>query len=90
MYGIKEDVEYEVIIQSKITSYINKTTTYKEDPTLEEGKEIVEQMGFNGCRSEGYKILKHNGKIISQTLLSKDTYSPQETIIRKGTKKVAQ
>lgn len=87
IYGIKEDVEYEVIIQSKITSYINNTTTYKEDPTLEEGKEVVEQIGFNGCRSEGYKILKHNGKIISQTLLSKDTYSPQERIVRKGTKK---
>lgn len=87
IYGIKEDVEYEVIIQSKITSYINNTTTYKEDPTLEEGKEVVEQIGFNGCRSEGYKILKYNGKIVSQTLLSKDTYSPQERIVRKGTKK---
>lgn len=86
--GIKEKVEYEVIIQSKITSYINKTTTYKEDPTLEEGKEKIEQYGFNGCRSEGYKILKLNGKIVSQTLLSKDTYSPQERIVKRGTKKV--
>lgn len=90
MYGIKEKVEYEIILQSKITSYINYTTTYKEDPTLEMGKEVVEQIGFNGCRSEGYKIVKHNGKIISQTLLSKDTYSPQERIVRRGTKPVAQ
>lgn len=90
MYGIKEKVEYEIILQSKITSYINNTTTYKEDPTLEVGKEVVEQIGFNGCRSEGYKIVKHNGKIISQTLLSKDTYSPQERIVRRGTKPVAQ
>lgn len=88
LYGIKEEVEYEVIIQSKITSYINNTTTYKEDPTLEQGKEVVEQIGFNGCRSEGYKILKLNGKVVSQTLLSKDTYSPQERIVRRGTKKV--
>lgn len=86
LYGIKEEVEYEVIIQSKITSYINYTTTYKEDPTLEEGKEVVEQAGFSGCRSEGYRILKLNGKIVSQTLLSKDTYSAQERIVRKGTK----
>ena len=90
MYGIKEKVEYEIILQSKITSYINNTTTYKEDPTLEVGKEVVEQIGFNGCRSEGYKIVKHNGKIISQTLLSKDTYSPQERIVRRGTKQVTQ
>lgn len=88
IYGIKEEVEYEVIIQSKITSYINNTTVYKEDPTLEVGKEVVEQIGFNGCRSEGYKILKLNGKVVSQTLLSKDTYSPQERIVRRGTKKV--
>ncbi len=88
IYGIKEEKEYDVIIQSKVTSYINYATKYKDDPTLEEGKEIVEQTGVNGCRSEGYKILKLNGKVVSQTLLSKDTYSPREKIVRRGTKKV--
>ena len=88
IYGIKEDVEYEVIIQSKVTSYINPTTIYKEDPTLEEGKEVVEQEAIVGCRSEGYKILKLNGKIVSQTLLSKDTYKSRDKIVRRGTKKV--
>ena len=87
IYGIKEEKEYEVIIQSKITSYINPTTIYKEDPTLEEGKEVVEQTAITGCRSEGYKILKLNGKIVSQTLLSKDTYNSRNKIVRRGTKK---
>lgn len=87
IYGIKEEKEYEVIIQSKITSYINPTTIYKEDQTLEEGKEIVEQTAIIGCRSEGYKILKLNGKIVSQTLLSKDTYKSRNKIVRRGTKK---
>lgn len=86
--GIKEETEYEVIIQSKVTSYINYTTTYQNDATLEEGKEVVEQYGANGCRSEGYRILKLNGKVISQTLLSKDTYSAKQKIVRRGTKKV--
>lgn len=89
MYGIKEETEYEVIIQSKVISYINYKTTYKEDPTLEEGKEVVEQYGHTGCISEGYKILKKNGKVVSQTLLSKDSYRAKERIVRKGTKKVA-
>lgn len=89
MYGIKEETEYEVIIQSKVLSYINYKTTYKEDPTLEEGKEVVEQYGHNGCISEGYKILKKNGKVVSQKLLSKDSYRAKERIVRKGTKKVA-
>ena len=66
---------------------INPTTIYKEDPTLEEGKEIVEQTAITGCRSEGYKILKLNGKIVSQTLLSKDTYKSRNKIVRRGTKK---
>ena len=87
IYGIKEEKEYEVIIQSKITSYINPTTIYKEDPTLEEGKEVVEQTAITGCRSEGYKILKLNGKVVSQTLLSKDTYDSRNKIVRRGTKK---
>lgn len=90
IYGIKEETEYEVVLQSKVTSYINYKTTYKNDPTLPEGKEVVEQSGVNGCRSEGYKILKLNGKVVSQTLLSKDTYNAKEKIVRRGTKKVAQ
>ena len=88
IYGIKEEKEYEVVIQSKVTSYINPATVYKEDPTLEEGKEVVEQTAVMGCRSEGYKILKLNGKVVSQTLLSKDTYKSRDKIVRKGTKKV--
>ena len=89
MYGIREETEYEVIIQSKVTSYINYTTSYENDSSLEKGKEVVEQTGVNGCRSEGYRILKLNGKVVSQTLLSKDTYSAREKIVRRGTKQVS-
>ena len=88
IYGIKEKVEYDVYIQSKVTSYISYSTVYQDDPTLEEGKEVVEQAGVNGCRSEAYKILKLNGKVVKQTLLSKDTYSAKQKIVRRGTKKV--
>lgn len=87
IYGIKEDVEYEVVIESKITSYINPTTIYENDETLEEGKEVVEQTAITGCRSEAYKILKLNGKVVSKTLLSKDTYNSRNKIVKKGTKK---
>lgn len=87
IYGIKEETEYEVVIQSKILSYIPNTTKYIEDNTLEEGKEVVEQSGHNGCQSEAYRILKLNGKVVSKTLLSRDTYDAMQTIIRKGTKK---
>ncbi len=88
IYGIKEEKEYQVVLQPKITSYIPYTTTYEDDPTLEEGKEVVEQAGVNGCRSECYKILKLDGKVVEQKLLSKDTYKAKEKIVRRGTKKV--
>lgn len=87
LYGIKEKEEYEVEIESEVISYIPNETEYKKDPTLANGKKVVEQIGFNGCKSKGYRILKKNGAIISKTLLSTDTYSPKTQIVRVGTKK---
>lgn len=86
-YGIKEETEYEVVIQSKIVSYIPYSVKYIEDSTLAQGKEVVEQSGHNGCKSEAYRILKLNGEVISKTLLSRDTYDPMQRIVRRGTKK---
>ena len=87
IYGIKEETEYEVVIQSEVLSYIPYTIKYEDDTGLAEGKEIVAQSGYRGCKSETYKVLKLNGQIISKTLLSKDTYDPMTRIIRRGTKK---
>ena len=88
IYGIKEETEYEVVIQPVVLSYIPYTTKYEDDPTLEEGKEVVEQSGYTGCTSETYRIIKLNGEVVSKTLLSKDTYDPMTRIIQRGTKKV--
>lgn len=84
IYGIKEKTEYEVIIESEIKSYIPYSTEYEIDSSIEKGEEIIEQAGYKGCISESYRILKLNGKIVSKTLLSKDTYDPLTRIIRKG------
>lgn len=87
IYGLKEEVEYDVEIESYVTSYIPYSVQYEKDNTLEEGKEIIEQSGFDGCNSEAYRILKLNGEVIKKELLSKDTYDPMERIIIIGTKK---
>ncbi len=89
IYGIKEETEYEVVIQSEVLSYIPFTTKYEDDETLDEGEEVVEQSGYRGCTSEAYRILKQNGEVVSKTLLSKDTYDPMTRIIKRGTKKEA-
>lgn len=86
IYGIKEEVEYEVIIQSKVLSDLPYTVKYIEDSSIEKGKEVVEQYGENGCTSEAYRILKLNGEVISKTLISRDTYDPMQRIVKKGTK----
>lgn len=88
IYGIKEEKEYEVVIESTTTEVIPCTINYIKDSTLNEGTEEMKQYGANGAKSVTYKILKYNGVIVSKELLSSDTYSPLERIIRKGTKKV--
>lgn len=86
IYGIKEETEYEVVIEDKITEVIPYTTKYIETSALEKGVENQTQKGVNGYKSEAYRILKLNGQVISKTLLSKDSYNPLQEIIEKGTK----
>lgn len=87
IHGMQEENEYEVELQTKTLETIPYKTNYINDNTLEEGVEIIEQNGSNGVKSETYKILKQNGAVISKSLLSSDTYSSLEKVIRKGTKK---
>lgn len=88
IYGMKEETGYEVKIETKITGSIPMKTVYEDDPTLEKGKEKVEQKGHNGTYSEAYKVVYLNGKVVSRTLLSKDKYNQMSTIIKRGTKGV--
>ncbi len=84
VYGLKEDIEYEVELVSYKTGTVPYSTVYTTDSSLAPGKTKVVQSGSNGAKAEAYKILKLNGKEVSRTLLSKDTYSPHNQIIAKG------
>ena len=86
IYGIKEETEYQVEIKTTVTGSIPYTTEYTDDATVENGKEVVKQKGSNGCKSETYKIVSLNGKVVSKTLLSKDTYHAMQRLIVRGTK----
>lgn len=85
--GIKEETEYEVVLTSSVLSTTQNQTVYEKNSNLEEGKEKVIQKGYIGKTSIAYKILKYNGKTISKTVLSKDTYKPMNRIVQIGTKK---
>lgn len=86
VFGLKSDNEYEVEIESYITSYIKYKTIERKDATLAKGQTKVIESGSNGCRSVAYRILKQNGAVVSKTLLSKDTYNPHNRIVAIGTK----
>lgn len=85
--GIKEEKEYEIVLTSSVLSTTPCKTVYENNNTLAEGKQKVVQTGHTGQKSIAYKTVKYNGKTISKTVLSKDTYQPMNRIIQVGTKK---
>lgn len=89
IYGKKVEGEPIVELKSVIEKTVPYTTVTEYDETLEEGTTIVTQAPVNGYVSKGYKILKDaNGNVISETLLSSDTYKQTSKIVTVGTKRV--
>lgn len=84
VWGIKEDVEYDITIETKKISTIKYTTEMVQDPSLPAGEKKVVQSGSNGRKVEAYKVTKLNGKVVSTTLLSKDTYNAMKQIVHVG------
>lgn len=82
--GIKEEVEYSVSLYPVTTATIPYNTQYIQDPTLMPGQQAVVQAGSNGLKVTTYKDTKLDGKLISREVVSNDTYSPMNAIIRVG------
>lgn len=85
VYGIKEENEYTFSFSTKTVASIPFTTKYVEDSSLAAGTEKVKQKGANGLKTETYITKSLNGKVISTTLLSRDTYDAMTRIVLKGT-----
>lgn len=88
-YGIKEETEYEIIIESRVTQSIPYTIKYVDNAALPAGTEKVKSKGTNGAKSVAYKVTKLNGVVISRVELSRDTYNPMQRIVERGTGAVA-
>ena len=86
IYGIKEENEYTFKFTTKTVATIPFATQYIEDSSLTVGTEQVKQKGTNGLKVETYITKMLNGKAISTTLLSRDTYNAMTRIVLKGTK----
>lgn len=86
VWGIKEDVEYDISIETKKVATIAFTTQYVQNASLPAGQQKVVQAGSNGRKVEAYKVMKLNGKVVSTTLLSRDTYNAMQRIVNVGTR----
>ena len=85
IWGVKEEVEYDITIETKKTATIPYTTQCVQDSSLPEGQQKIVQSGSNGQKVEAYKVKRLNGQVISTTLLSKDTYNAMKKIVHVGT-----
>ena len=81
IYGIKEETEYDVVLDVETVNTIEPTITFKEDENLSYGAEKVIQKGSKGTVVNVYKVIKSNGNIISRTFISQDKYQSLERII---------
>ena len=84
IFGIKEEVEYEVEILSQVQSYTSYKVVYQNDSSLAPGVEKVSQNGIQGCKSITYRILRLNGQEVSREVLSTDVYDPMNKIVKRG------
>ena len=87
IYGTKQGDEVEVSLSHKVLSTTPYTTKYIYDSTMAAGTQTIVSEGVNGYTSESYITRTRNGVVISSGLLSKDTYRPQQKIVKVGTKK---
>jgi len=85
VWGVREEIEYDITIESKKTATIKYTTQYIQEPSLPTGQQEIVQEGSNGRKVEAYKVKRLNGEVISTTLLSKDTYNAMKKIVHVGT-----
>lgn len=86
IWGLKEEVEYDVKIVSTILQNIPCAEEVIYDPNLRDGMRQTVKAGTDGCRSVTYKyVYSKSGQLISKTHLSTDTYGTIKRIVRVGT-----
>lgn len=79
IYGLRNEVEYDISIESEKIKTIKYTTTYQNSSTYKKGTVI--QGGVNGQVVQSYKVYRLNGEVVKREKLYRDTYSAQNKII---------
>ncbi len=72
---------------NEVYARIEPGVKYKDDPTLPEGQNPVEQYSSVGIKAKAYKDTYENGKLIEHKQVADDFYQPVDEVILRGTKK---
>jgi len=80
-------VNFKVLTQDVKGESIDFETVTREDDTAEEGTENVVREGATGARDVTYRIIKKNGEVVKQRVVSADvTKAPVSRVVEVGTK----
>ena len=82
MYGIDKKT---IKRRSQTIENLPFEIEYRDDPDIEQGKQVVDTYGKEGLRSQGFLEYYQNGKLLKTVLIRKDTYFPQKRIVLRGT-----
>ena len=84
IYGIKENLEYDVSFDNEIVDTIKYSTKYEYNSSLNPSDQIIKQLGANGGIVNNYKVVKLNGSLVSRNLISQDKYNSLNRVIETG------
>ena len=88
MFGVREETEYDIRLETDTIDVLSYGVSYIDDPTMDAGEEYVKQYGASGYNTVTYKIYRLNGEEVNREVLSYDTYDAMTKIIVRGTRNV--
>jgi vancomycin resistance protein YoaR len=86
IYGSQNNSAADIQIVAADKNVLEPTTIIKQDPTIDLGKEVVEEGGHKGYQVTTYRIKSKDGHELSREMLDADEFPPSDRIIRVGTK----
>ena len=82
------DADYDaksIKVETRNRQVINPPVSVIEDPLLEEGVEVVQQVGQKGYRISVFRIIGSSENEVEEELISNDYYRPVQRILKIGT-----
>ncbi len=86
IYGSPDNNAADIQIVAADKKVLEPTTIIKQDPTIDLGREVVEDSGHKGYQVTTYRVKSKNGHELNREMLDADEFPPSDRIIKVGTK----